>query len=202
VRVQELMRRDPVTVGADTSLRAALGLLQSRGVRHLPVLDGDTLVGIVSDRDFERVQAVGADLDARPVADIVTRTVITVAPMFPVEEAARLMTSERGGAVPVTDAGRLVRIVTETDVLELLVRTLGADEPSTRLEVAPAGDTGLGEIVRLVEDAGAALSSVVTPPASHRRREVVLRVRTIDPRPAVRALEGRGHAVRQGWRGV
>src|SRR5262245_3314249 len=102
--VKDIMRRDVVTVSPQTRLPQVLRLLQPRGFRHLPVVDDGVLVGIVSDRDVKQAMvslaasgSAGAALEqARErltTGAIMRRTVFTVAPMFTVEEAARLMTT-------------------------------------------------------------------------------------------------------------
>ena len=122
--------------------------------------------------------------------------------MFPVEEAARLMVQEKISALPVTEGGRLVGIVTETDVLELFVKAMGAGEPSSRLDVV-LGDrqSALAEVVRAVEAAGVVISSIMTLANREGLKEAVMRVATINPGPAVRALEARWYVVRESWRG-
>jgi acetoin utilization protein AcuB len=131
-----------------------------------------------------------------------TRAVITIGPMMPVEEAARLMVQEKIGALPVTQEGRLVGIVTETDVLALFVRAMGASEPSSRLDVV-LGErpSAVTEVVQAIEGASASISSLVTLPGRDGLREAVVRVRTINPGHAIRALEARGYTVRETWRG-
>ena len=98
--------------------------------------------------------------------------------------------------------GRVVGIVTETDVLGLFVRAMGAGEPSSRLDVVLGeGAASLADIVLAVEDAQADVSSIVTLPSPTGRKEVVIRVKTINPGPAIKRLEARGYAVRSPWRG-
>jgi len=203
--VGDIMRTDVVTVPPGASLADALRVTRQRGIRHLPVVDNGALVGIVSDRDLKRalpplegtMAAVIGEMAALPVERVMTRAVITTGPTVSVEEAGRVMVSEKISALPVTEAGRLVGIVTETDVVTLLVRALGVAEPSSRLEVVFKPDaSALAEIVRSVEEAGVAITSIVTLATDPRSRLALLRVATIDPRRAVAALEARGYEVR------
>jgi acetoin utilization protein AcuB len=209
--VQDVMQTKLYTVSPATTLPEALRLTAQRGVRHLLVLDGDRLVGILSDRDLKRAMASSATslevhelnylLERLQVRDFMTRAVITIGAMFPIEDAARLMVLEKIGALPVTDGERLVGLVTETDVLRLFVRALGAGEPSSRLDVSlGARPHAVAEVVQTVEAAGAEISSLVTLTGGAGRREAVLRVRSIDPRPVVWALEARGFTAREAWR--
>jgi len=210
--VQDVMQPTVVTVEPRTTLPVALRLVQQRGIRHLPVVEGDKLVGIVSDRDLKRAMASSASslerheltylLDRLTLEEIMTRAVITIAPMFPVEEAARVMVKERISALPVTEGGRLVGIVTETDVLDLFVRAMGAGEPSSRLDVV-LGDRrhALPEIVATVEATGAPIASLMTLRSARGVREAIVRVGTINPTAAVEALTAKGYEVRDAWRG-
>src|SRR3990172_12597938 len=134
--VRDIMQRAVIAVSPKTPLPEALGLVQKRGIRHLPVVDAGELIGIVSDRDLKRVMAspattlerheLGYLLSKLALADFMTRGVVTVGPRHPVEEAARIMLKERISALPVVEAGRLLGILTQTDVLCLFVRALGA----------------------------------------------------------------------------
>ena len=205
--VRDIMRTPVVTIQSDTTLPEAIRLAAQRGIRHLPVLEEGKLVGLVSDRDLKRAMASSATslevheltylLDKVQVREIMARAVITITPLFPIEEAARLMVQERIGALPVTEAGDLVGIVTETDLLELFVNTMGAGEPSGRLEVLlDSRPGGLVDIARALEEAGVIISSLVTLRNRDGIREAVVRIATLHTGPAIEALQARGYTVR------
>jgi acetoin utilization protein AcuB len=205
--VADVMNEKLTTVTPQTTLPEAMRLMTERGIRHLPVVDSGVLTGIVSDRDLKRAMASPATslsaqeltylLDKLRIGEIMTRAVITIAPGFPVEEAARIMIEEKISALPVTEAGLLVGIITETDVLDLFVRAMGAGEPSTRLAVVQ-GEWGssLAKIVTAIEAAGALVAGVVTLVNRRGLKEAIVRVRTINPGAAVDALRARGYEVR------
>jgi len=205
--VADVMQAPVLTVTPKTTLPQAMRLVQHRGIRHLPVVEDDTLVGIVSDRDLKRAMASPATsleahelrylLDAVTMDEIMTRAIITIGRMFPIEEAARLMVKEKVSALPVTEQGRLIGIVTETDVLELFVRGMGAGKPSSRIDVRLAEDSAtLADVVHAVEHAGVAISSIMTLGDRSGHKDVVIRVPSMDPRAAVASLQVRGYAVR------
>jgi acetoin utilization protein AcuB len=209
--VADVMQSKVLTVTPRTTLADALCIMQ-RGIRHLPVVDNDRLVGIVSDRDLKRAMAPPSTttagqvltyiFDRKKVEEVMTRAVITVTPTFPVEEAARIMVTERISALPVVDGGRVVGIVTETDVLEVVVRALGAGEPSSRLDVALGPErAALAELVHAIEGAGAPIASIVTLKNREGLKLAVVRIATINPGPAVAALESHGFSVRNSRRG-
>lgn len=209
--VQDVMQTKLYTVTPETTLPEALRLTGQRGIRHLPVLDGERLVGILSDRDLKRAMASPATsleahelrylLDGLRVGEIMTRAVITIGPTSPIEDAARLMVLEKIGALPVTEGECLIGLVTETDVLRLFVRAMGAGEASTRLDVVLGNRPhALAEAVQAAEAAGADISSIVTLASEGGFKKVVFRVQTINPAPVIWALGARGFTAREAWR--
>jgi acetoin utilization protein AcuB len=206
--VRDVMQSKLITIDPETTLPQAMRLAAERRVRHLPVVQDGDLIGIVSDRDLKQAMASPATsleahelnylLNRLTVGEIMTRAVITIGPTAPFEEAARLMVQEKISALPVTAAGQLIGIVTETDLLELLVRAMGAGTPSSRLDVLlDDRPSDLGHIVSTIERTGASIASIMTLTNRAGARDVVVRIETIDPAPAVAALESRGFAVRQ-----
>jgi predicted transcriptional regulator len=194
--VEQIMQSTLVTVTPETTLAEARRLTRQRGIRHLLVVEHDRLVGIVSDRDLR-----GATGDPA-VSEIMTRAVLTVVPNTPVEEAGRLMVHEKISALPVMLGDRLVGVVTETDVLQLFVRALGATEPSSRLDIKVGPDrAALADVVRIVEATGTPISSIMTLGGPDGSREVVIRVPTINPAAAVRALVANSYSLTTPWRG-
>ena len=113
--VAEIMVKSVVTATPATSVGEARGLLSRARARHLPVLDGELLVGIVSDRDLR-----SASNDSVPLAEIMTRTVFVLSPDTPVRRAARLFRERRFGAMPVLEGRELVGIVSVVDVVRIL----------------------------------------------------------------------------------
>jgi acetoin utilization protein AcuB len=201
-----------IRITPKTTLPEAIRLAVQRRVRHLPVVVDGELVGIVSDRDLKRAMASPATslevhelqylLDRLTVAEIMTQAVITIGPISPVEEAAQLMVMEKISALPVLEAGQLVGIVTETDMLKLFVKAMGAGVPSTRLDVfLGESPSALSDIVRIIEQSGTSMSSIITLTGPDGRREAVIRIPTMNPKAAVFALQARGYRVRETWRG-
>lgn len=121
--VTNWMTREPITVWEDCPVRTALGQMQRGEVRHLLVLDGDRLSGIVSNRDVRRLALddPGRSLLSGPVSSIMTEDPVTVAPETAVTVAARLLLELRIGALPVRDGDRIVGIFTTADALEALL---------------------------------------------------------------------------------
>jgi len=140
--VEQVMITPVISVEPETPVGRAWERLQGWRCRHLPVVAGGTLVGIVSDRDL-RV-ALASDGGQR-VDAIMHRGVVTVEPGTPIEEASREMLEHKIGALPVIDREQLVGIVTETDLLRLLVRMLQLMEPRDRVELELRAEAAFGE---------------------------------------------------------
>lgn len=131
MRVSEWMTRGIVTVTPETPIPEAKQIMERRKIRHLPVLDGRRLVGIVTDRDIRlslpspatslSVWEINYLLARLTVGEVMTKPPITVESEAPVTDAARLMLEHRIGALPVVAGGELLGIVTETDLLRAWV---------------------------------------------------------------------------------
>jgi acetoin utilization protein AcuB len=127
VNVRDLMTKEPLTVSLDTPVVEARRTMVDRRIRHLLVTDGGRLAGIVTDRDIRlnlpspatslSVWEINYLLGRMTVGSIMTSTVITVEPGRDAVAAARLMLDHKIGALPVVDAGTVVGILTETDIL-------------------------------------------------------------------------------------
>jgi len=136
--IVERMTRLPVTVTGETTVQQALHIIDQRQVRHLPVLDTDgALVGIVSEKELLRANS--GDL----VEEIMTRDVITATEYTALEEAARIMTDHRISSLPVVRDGKLVGIITETDLFQIFMELLAAREEGVRLTLLVPEEQGI-----------------------------------------------------------
>lgn len=132
--VSKIMTSNPLTVTPRNAIRTAVNLMREGGFRRLPVVDRGRLVGIITDRDLRRaanspfvVREQWYDnfiLDHIEVGSCMTPNPVTIGPAEPVAEAARLMRNHKIGGLPVVSEGQLVGIVTETDLLDFLIRML------------------------------------------------------------------------------
>lgn len=119
--VRDRMSRPAVTVRQDADFQKALALMQEKRLRRLPVVDDDGhLVGIVVERDL--LVAAMRYLQSRvEVGDVMSRNVVTVGPDADLNEVARTMLERKIGGLPVVEHGRLVGIVTESDIFRRFV---------------------------------------------------------------------------------
>jgi CBS domain-containing protein len=139
--VRDKMSRNVITIAPDQSLRMARERMQKHGVQQLPVIQGEELVGIVTDRDMHQAWASSAAslsthellylLDRVTVAAVMTSRVFTVTPDTPLVEAARLLHDHKLRGLPVVEGKAVVGIVTETNLLEAFIDVLASMEVRT-----------------------------------------------------------------------
>ena len=135
MQVEQWMNRDLVSVTPDESFRTAMHLIRQKGIRHLPVVEGKRLVGIVTDRDLRQAAPSGATslsihelhyiLEKLTIREIMTKEVVSVRPDQTVDDAALLLLGHRIGGLPVVREGELVGIITETDILQAFLQLRG-----------------------------------------------------------------------------
>ena len=129
------MQKDVQTLTEESSLRDAINLSRKLRIRHIPIVgDGQDLIGIVSDRDIKRftpsilTEKNAAEheriLQETPLSRIMTRDPLTVAPSTEIEDAVGILCRKKVGALPVVVNGKLVGIISETDMLRVLHQIL------------------------------------------------------------------------------
>jgi CBS domain-containing protein len=154
--VRDAMTREVITVSPRTSVLNARRLLHAHGIRHLPVVEGGRVVGMLSDRDVrigdrelaESLARLQSDLISgryREVETVMSAPAVTAQPDQSVQAAARTMLDHRIGGLPVVRSGELAGIITLTDCTEALLRLVQqteavADTPPDRGLVLDAGD--------------------------------------------------------------
>lgn len=172
--VHERMSKHPFTVTEDTPIAQALKFMRDNKVRRLPVLNKKgELVGIVSERDLLyaspspvtslSIYEIHYLLAQIKVGEIMTRDVITVSEYTPLEEAARIMADNKIGSLPVVRNGKLVGIITESDLFKIFTEILGARDMGVRLSMLVPEQPGvLAEITRAIADLGGNIISLGT----------------------------------------
>ena len=206
MNVAKRMMRNPVHVDENDSMKKAMDLLREHEIRHLPVLkDGEKLVGILSERDIKQASPSPATaleireiyylLDKVKVKQIMTRRPYTISSTAPIEEAALILREKKIGCLPVVEEGRLVGIITETDILDAFIESMGVSGPGYRVELALPNRPGmLYEVLKLLKDFDVNIVSVAT--AAHEDPEMkifILRIETKNYKVLKSALKKAGY---------
>lgn len=204
--VRDRMSRDVVTVSRTTPVPEAMHIMEQRHIRRLPVVDGDKLVGIVTLLDLFRVSPSPATslsmwelnyLMARlPVEQAMTGRVVTVSPEAALEEAALLMREHRVGGLPVVENGRLVGVITETDIFDAFLDLMGLRQAGLRLTLVLPDQVGqLAQVTAICRDYGVNILSVASFPSSEGQGTVILRLAGSQASKAVDAIRAAGYEV-------
>ncbi|MGO9604735.1 MAG: CBS domain-containing protein [Candidatus Binataceae bacterium] len=121
MQIVNWMSRLPVCVSPDDTLAKARTLMDHGRFRRLPVVLGDKLVGIITDRDLRQHSGL---LDSIKVNAAMTPNPVTVSPRNSAEEAAELMLQHKVGGLPVVDNGKVVGIMSATDLIRALLSVI------------------------------------------------------------------------------
>lgn len=209
MKVKHQMTPNPIVVSLDTTIAEAMQLMREHGIRRLPVMERGKLVGIVTERDLSEVSPSPATslsvfeinylLAKTKIKDILPKRtqVITVEPDTFIEEAARLMRENKVGGIPVMEQGRLVGIITETNIFDALIDMLGVYRKGTRIDIKVEDRVGVvAEISGIIAAQNINIESIVAyPDRSREGYNLVIRVDTVEPRQLVKALEAKGYEV-------
>jgi acetoin utilization protein AcuB len=205
--VRKKMKKDLITITKDERMTTAKKILKEKNIRHLPVVDGKKLVGLVSNMDIRKAEASPATsleirelhylLDKLTVGEIMTRNVITISPDISVEEATTLLHDNKIGCLPVVEDGNLVGMLTENDVMEILIEVMGMKEKGSRMEILVEDKPGaLTDVTRIIKEHNVNIISVVTDVADEPgKRVVVFKLKTFYFEPIKKAMEGAGFTV-------
>lgn len=128
MKISEIMTNATVHEAADDSLADAARKMRAAQTGSLLVMDGDRLVGIVTERDLLRAVAEGKDPGALPLKDVMTTDVITITPQTTLKEAAGLMAEKWIRHLPVVESERVVGIISQRDLTGVLAAAL--NEPA------------------------------------------------------------------------
>ncbi len=203
------MSRDVITLGPQASAAEAWTLCKRRGIRHVPVVDGDSrLLGLVSDRDLRDVSPAmgGASAPAHRedvlgrvnLESVMTRELEVAHPLDTLDHAAQTIYERRIGCLPVVDGEELVGIVTSTDMMRTLTELVGMREAGSWVEAEVEHQPGsLAGVVDRIRDRQVNISSVFLTHA-HRTdyRTIVLRLETTNPRGVLQSLQDAGYTAR------
>ena len=185
--VRDCMTANPIKVHPESDPLAALGLCKSARIRRLPVVDADDhIIGIVTRNMLEQFLAKapspGVMKRQHSIEQVMVSPALTVAPDYPLEEAARLMVDHKIGSLPVVADGQLIGIITETDIFKQFVEILGGQAQATRLTVEVTDTPGeLAKVVNVIAALRGNLCSVIlTPGVEPLTRSVTLWIQNVD----------------------
>ncbi len=205
MQVKDRMTCNPVTVAEDASFEDALHMMKEKNIRRLPISSKDGhLVGIVVEKDlFSAAPSQATSLSIfemhylllkLKVKEVMTRRVIAVGDDCPLEEAARIMVDHKIGSLLIVKDGKLVGIITETDIFKTFVEILGGREKVLRLTLDVTEGKGvLASIANeIVRNNGNILSLATFFCKDENERIITVKVTDAPKEPLLEGLEATG----------
>jgi acetoin utilization protein AcuB len=202
--MRDWMAREVLTLGPEASAFDALRLCRERRIRHIPVVKDNRLVGIVSDRDIRDASPPFGDpervdvLKKTRLEDMMTRKAIMAAPDDTIVHGAQEMYERKIESLPVVSEGKLLGIVTSSDVMRALTALTGVGEPGhSRIAVQAHKPGDLAEVTGIIQNQEVDIFSVLSSPGkvSSPERTLIFQVATRDPTNVIRSLEEAGYDV-------
>jgi acetoin utilization protein AcuB len=172
--VKDRMSKPPITIRETVGVEEALRLMHNEDIRRLPVVDKrGKMVGIVSELDLLKVSPSPATslsvyeipylLAKVKMKDVMTEDVITVQEDTPLEEAARVMADNKIGGLPVVRDGKVVGMITETDLFKTFLEMLGGREEGVRISMFVPDEEGmLAKITGKISEMGVNITALST----------------------------------------
>ncbi|MBP8003160.1 MAG: CBS domain-containing protein [Chloroflexi bacterium] len=163
--VKERMSHPIITIKPDVPILEALNLMKSEHIRRMPVIKDGHMVGIISEKDLLNASPSDATslsvweinylLSQIIVANVMTKKVLTVTEDTAIEDAARFMVDNKIGGLPVMRDGRVVGLITETDLFKVLLELMGAREGGVRVTaLIPEKSGELAALTQAITQAG------------------------------------------------
>jgi CBS domain-containing protein len=116
-QIKDVMTSNPTTCEPQASVVDAAKVMAQEDVGSIPIVEGDRLAGVVTDRDIViRVVAEGGDAQSKTIGDIASRDIVTVSPDDDLDRALELMAEKQVRRLPVVDGDKLVGIVAQRDI--------------------------------------------------------------------------------------
>ena len=163
--VGERMTRPVICVSPEDPINEVLAMFRNEHIRRAPVMQEGKLVGIVSERDLLNASPSSATtlsvwemnylISKVKVKSVMSKKVITVDADTPIEEAARIMADKKIGGLPVVSNGKVVGMITETDLFKILLELMGARQKALRVTATVPDQPGeLAKITRAIASEG------------------------------------------------
>jgi acetoin utilization protein AcuB len=163
--VGERMSHPVISIPPDMPIVDALNMMKRERIRRTPVVKEGKLIGIVSDKDLLNASPSPATslsvwemnylLSKITVRDVMTKDVLTVTEDTPIEQAARIMSDNKIGGLPVMRGDRVVGIITETDLFKIFLEIMGAREMGVRVTALMHEEHGqLAKLTQAISNEG------------------------------------------------
>jgi acetoin utilization protein AcuB len=196
MKIQSLMIKHPITIGPNASVSEAIELMKANSIRHLPVVrGGNKLEGFLTLADLKQ-GLIPSMLGDVSLDDLIIRNPITVSPDDDIEYAAKLIYKHKIGGMPVVKDGRLVGIVTATDMLRSFIDMMGILSTTSRIDVVlEEQPAAFKKAMQIINDTGGDIINVSMTPRQEGKRVYYFRLSACKTVGIKKALKKEGFDV-------
>ncbi len=204
--VRNKMKANPFTISPDQTIPEAHEIMVQHGVRRLPVMKNGKLVGIVSREDIQSASPSKATslsvgeitylLAKTKIKQIMSKNIVTISPDALLEEAATLMRDQKVGFLPVVEDGRLVGIITESDIFDAFIELLGFREKGTRLTIEAVDEPGImSNLTSIISKHGANITRVAVYRGLNGKSAIVVGINLLDTEEIEKSITENGFII-------
>jgi acetoin utilization protein AcuB len=196
MKVKNWIHKQPITVNRMALLQEAVHLMKQHNIRHLPVVDDDDdLVGFVTESDLRQF-SFPSMIEEIPVHQVMVTNPRTINANDSIEEAARIIHDKKIGGLPVLDNGRLVGVITASDLLSAFIEVMGLLKSTTRIDVLVNEEKGgLEMVTKIIKSHDCDIVNVAMDSTEGKKKVYYFRLEHCDAEPLVKDLETAGHQV-------
>ncbi len=196
MKIKALMIPDPISITEKASIQEAIEIMKANSIRHLPVVGkGNMLEGFVTLADLKTgfIPSMVADVSLK---DLMIKDPVTVGPDDYIEIAAKLIYKHKIGGMPVVKDGKLVGVITQTDILRAFIDMMGILTASSRIDVVIGREPGsFKKALQIIHDSGGDIVNVGVKPQMASDRIYYFRLTPCKTESIKIALEGEGYKV-------
>lgn len=204
--VKSRMTSNPYTIAFDAPVTEVIELMREKNLKRVPVVHDDRVVGIITQGDLQKVSPTKATtlsifeinylLSKTKVSDAMTKEVISVSPDALLEEAAVLMRDHKISTLAVVKDGKLVGIITESDIFDAFIDLLGFRDVGSRITVqAPDTPGVLADITEIFRDMDSNITHIAAYRGSNGYSDIVIRTNTINTDVIEKRLQEHGYKI-------
>ncbi len=192
MKVKNWMIREVITISPERTVEDALQLMKIHSIRHLPVTENEALKGLVTESSLRPY--LTPEKLSLPLREVMIINPVVIDPETSVDEAARLIYKYKIGGLPVLSGGKLVGIITVTDILEAFIELMGILKASSRIDIVPLGDH-LEDVLEEIKKRGGKIISIGMDVSLNGEKVYYIRLERMPLEGLASALESKGHKV-------
>ncbi|MCD6489330.1 MAG: CBS domain-containing protein [Thermodesulfobacterium sp.] len=192
MKVKSWMVTEVITASPDDTVEEAIQLMRRFSIRHIPVVENNKLVGLVTESNLRAY--LSSEKLQLPLKEVMILNPITVDPETTIDEAARIIYKYKIGGLPVVRKGKLIGIITITDILEAFIELMGLLKSSSRLDVIPKKDN-LNEVLEIIRKGGGKIISIGMDVNLNGDKVYFIRLEKIALDKIASDLEASGHKI-------